>query len=144
MQSTKWPKAFLGIGITQISSRMFFTSIPMEMNYFAVSKDNLKWLSIMWNCMCCNYTGSAFCPTYHSSLHRLFCMAVGGATIPAVWIYCVLCSTPFRLLLCISIGFFSHHNTVGCWTGLIQCIAFNTRFVPLSPVFNLLAPELFF
>jgi len=60
MQRTKWPKAFLGIGITQISSHMFFTSIPRYLNSLTVSKDILKRISITWNCKCCNYTGPYF------------------------------------------------------------------------------------
>ena len=113
-----------------MSSHMFFTSISRYLNSLTVSKDILKRLSVTWNCKCCNYTGSVFCPTHIVRHFPDFCMAVGGANIPAVWIYCVLCFTSFRSLKYSNIrGFLA--ITLGRWTGLFQYVAYSSRFLPL-------------
>ena len=72
MHRTEWHKIFLGIGITQMSSRMLFTSIPRYSNSLTVSKDILKRISITWNCKCCYYSGSYFARPVSSSPHKLF------------------------------------------------------------------------
>jgi len=126
-----------------MSSRMFFTSIPRYLNYFIVSKDILKRLSVTWNCKCCNYTGSLFGPT----------RIVGHFTDPFAWRWVALPSPQFeftvscvprRLNRCIAaVLVFSRYNTVGRWTAVIQCVAFNSRFLPLHPYLkNIL--EIFF
>ena len=124
----RWPKAFLGVGITHMSSRMFFTSIPRYLNSVALLKDILKRLSITWNCKCCNYTGSLFCPT----------RIVGHFTDSFAWRWVVLPSPQFEFTVscvprrfdrCIAVVLgLSHHKTVRRWTGLIQCVAFNSGF----------------
>jgi len=39
---------------------------------------------------------------------------------------------------------FSRHNTVWRWTGLIQCVAFNSRFLPFHPYLKNVLEIVFF
>jgi len=101
------------------------------------TKDILQRLSITWNCNCCNYTGSFFCPT-RIVCHFIDYFAWRDVALPSPLLEFTVSCVPRRLHRWIAVVLdFSRHITVGRWTGLIQCLQLIVGSYPFTRIWRI-------